>query len=68
MRFINQQKGNNGGIKYHFFIGKEEMELLFTLIKHYKKNIPNTLLSTSTHGRLRNIEKELKKVIFKKEI
>jgi len=67
MRFINQEEGTNGGIKYHFFIGKEEMNLLFNVLKHYKKTVPNTLLDTVKWSRLKNMEKVLRDVTFKKE-
>lgn len=66
MRFINEEEGNRG-TKYHFFIGKEEMNLLFNVLKHYKKTVPNTLLDTVKWSRLKNMEKILRDVTFKKE-
>jgi hypothetical protein len=56
MKYINKEEAKNGGIKYYFYVGKEELELLKILINYYRKNIPHCAETTAITGRLRNME------------
>jgi hypothetical protein len=64
MKYINKEESKNGGIRYHFFIGREEIILLEDLIRQFRIKIPRCVETTTVISRLRNMEKILAKIII----
>jgi hypothetical protein len=65
MKYINKEEAKNGGTKYHFYVGKEELELLKGILCHYRRTIPCCAETMTIRGRLRNMEiviKSIKKI------
>jgi len=62
MKYINKEEAKNGGIKYHLYIGTQELDLLKGMIIHYEHNIPRCAETMSIKSRLRNMKIVLKDI------
>ena len=68
MKYTGTQKsGATGATTYSFTIGKEELELLCSVVSNAYKWTPNNIETLMTHGRLRNIDKILA-TVFTEEV